>query len=214
VREGMKVAVVSKIEPDTGPKEIDTFPVETDDLEGFNELMTMDGGPLSYYDIVNLEEFYDSIQMAPSERKHGEGREIRNSKVDSELLAVIAECRGEQDSRGLGHALTSLARLRLFQDRISDARVAAEEALILLRGCNYNDREVRSDIAIVLVVEAEVLLRNDEDIKKVEVLLYEARDIVQSLLETLRPGRTDIIVQETAEWIERLFLQVDGSKNH
>ncbi|TFG99704.1 hypothetical protein E4H12_01730 [Candidatus Thorarchaeota archaeon] len=214
VREGMKVAVVSKLETNARPKEIDTFRVESDDLEYLNELMTMDGGPLTYYDIVNLEEFYDNIQMTPSKRRVGEETEILKSEEDSELLGVIAEYREVQDHRGLGHALTSLARLRLSQDRISDTRDAAEEALILLRGCNYIHREVRSDIATVLVVKAEVILRDDKDSKKVEVLLYEARDIVQSLLDTLRPGRTDIIVQKTAEWIERLLLQVDESKNH
>jgi hypothetical protein len=49
VIEGKHVAVVSRIEPDAGPREIDTFTVEMDDFESFIELMTMDGSPLSYY---------------------------------------------------------------------------------------------------------------------------------------------------------------------
>ncbi len=54
-------------------------------------------------------------------------------------------------------------------------------------------------------------MREDRDVKVARDLLGEAKEIVRLLLETLRPGRTDIIVQETAEWIERLIQQGDGT---
>ncbi len=206
VREGMNVAVINRIEPDAGPKEIGSFPVEIDNLENLTELMTADGGPLSIYDIVNIEEFYDSVRKVSFEEVKEGG--VSESDDEVELLRVIKEYREEQDLRGLGHALTSLARQRLLQDRTSDAMDATEEALTLLRSCDLQNRLVRSDLASALATNAEVLLREDRDVKRVRDLLGEAKEIVRLLLETLRPGRTDIIVQETAEWIERLIREI------
>jgi len=31
------------------------------------ELMTVDGGPLSYYDVENIEEFYEGVRMVSYE---------------------------------------------------------------------------------------------------------------------------------------------------
>lgn len=86
--------------------------------------------------------------------------------------------------------------------------VAVEEAITLLRKCSQRNRLVRSDLASALAAKAEVLLRENREVKVVRDLLGEAKEIVRLLLETLRPGRTDIIVQETAEWIERLIRTI------
>ncbi len=212
MREGRNVAVVSRIEADAGPKEISSFPIEIANLENLTELMTADGGLLSIYDIVNIEEFYDSVRKVSTEVQKEEEGGVSELDDEAELLRVIKEYREEQDPRGLGHALTSLARQRLFQDRTSDAMVAVEEAIILLRECNQRNRLVRSDLASALVTKAEVILRKDGEVKVARELLGEAKEMVRLLIETLRPGRTDIIVQETAKWIERLIQQVDGSK--
>ncbi len=203
VREGMNVAVVSRIEQDVGPKEISSFPIEIANLENLTELMTADGGPLSIYDIMNIEEFNDSVRKVSTEEQEEKEGGVSEPDDEVELLCVIKEYREEQDPRGLGHALASLARHRLIQNRTSDAMVAVEEAIILLRGCDLLNRLVRSDLASALVTKAEIILKKDGEVKVAWDLLGEAKEIVRLLLETLRPGRSDIILQETAERIKR-----------
>ncbi len=209
VREGEHVAVVMKIEPDAAPREIDTFPVEKDNLENLVELMTVDGGPLSYFEVVNLEEFYEGVRMMSSAEKDVE-RDDSEPDGEAELLRTIREYREEQDKRGLEHALMRLARRRLSQSRTSDTMDAVEEALTLLRECDPHNRLVRSDLSIGLAIKAEVLLREKREIEVARELLREARELIRSLLDTLRSGRTDIIVQETGEWVDRLYKQVDN----
>ncbi len=208
VRGGEDVAVVSRIEPDEGMREIDTFPIEIDNLENLMELMTADGGPLSYFEIVNLEEFYEHVQMTSSNEKDVE-RDDGEEDEEAELLRVISECREEQDTRGLGHSLVSLARRRLFQGRTSEAMVAIEEALTLLQECDTDNRLVRTDLASALTTKADVLLREGREFEVVRALLREAKELAKSLMDSLKPGRTDVIVQETGEWIDRLIRQVE-----
>jgi hypothetical protein len=211
LRGGERVAIVSRIEPESGPNEIDTFPVEMGNFEHLTELMTTDGGPLSYYDVVNLEEFYENVRIVLSEKRTKE--KLVDGDIESdeeaELLRVIREYREEQDQKGLGHALVSLAQRRLSQGKTSDALFAAEEALTLLRTCDLQNRLVRSDLSIGLTAKAEALLREDREIEIVKKLLHEAKDIVQSLIDIIRPGRTDIIARETSERIDRLLRLVD-----
>jgi hypothetical protein len=211
VREGKHVAVVSRIEPDAEPREIDTFPVEMDNFESFTESMTTDGGPLSYYNVMNLEEFYERVQAVTSEEKKEEGRVDGNVTSDDEieLLNIINEYREEQDQRGLGHVLASLAQRRLLQGRISDALLAVEEAITLLRECDLQNRLIRTDLSNALASKAEALLKEGREIKMARNLLLEAKKIILSLIGTIRPGRTDVIVQETAERIDRLLKVAD-----
>jgi hypothetical protein len=109
----------------------------------------------------------------------------------------------------LGHALVTLAQRRLFQGRTSDALLAGEEAITLLRECDLQNRLIRTDLTNALAFKAEALLREGREIKMAGSLLLEAKEIILSLIWTIRPGRTDVIVQETAERIDRLLKVVD-----
>jgi hypothetical protein len=207
VREGKNVAVINRIVPDGGLSEIDSFPIETYDLEGLEELILADGGPLSYYEAVNLEEFYDSVRRMMSGVKETERDEDNEG---AELLRVISEYRQEQDKRGLGQALVILAKRRLSQDRTVDAMTTAAEAITLLRECDPDNRLVRSYIADALVVKAEVLMKGERpDTEMTRNLLHEAKETVTALLDSLSPGSTDVIVQETSDRIDRLLQQLD-----
>ncbi len=205
-RSGQDVAVVKMVE--TG-KEINTFPIETHDIEQLEELMVVDGGPLTYYDVENLEEFYESVRrLKPKERKKGSESE---DEEDSDLLTVIKEYREEGDKRGLGHSLMMLAREKLDGGETSKSEVAVDEALVHLRELDPNNRLVRSDLARALTVKAETLIVEDREPGVARELLEEARKLVRPLLDTLWPGQTDMIVQETSERIDRLFQQLNGS---
>jgi len=205
VRDGKDVAVVSMIEHDGGKREIDSFPVDVGSLENLKELMI--AGPLSYYDVVNLEEFYDGVRLAMSR----ESDESESDEEDADLITIIREYREEGDKRGLGHSLMLLARERLSEGKTGEAEVAVDEALSLLRECDPHNRLVRSDISGALVIKAETLIKEDRGLDLARELLQEARELVQSLLDTLRPGQTDVIVQKTGELIDRLLQQIDGS---
>lgn len=198
VRDGKDIAVVKMVE--TG-EEISSFPIDTHDLE---ELMVADGGPLTYYKVVNLEQFYESV-----ERLKSKDREKAESDDDADLLAVIRECREEGDKRVLGHFLMLLARERLKEGETGAAEVAVDEALALLRGSDTNNRLVRSDLARALMVKAETLITEDRELSVAKELLQEGREFVHSLLDTLIPGQTDVITQKMGESIDRLLQQLD-----
>ena len=200
-RSGQDVAVVKMVE--TG-KEINTFPIETYDIEQLEELMAVDGGPLTYYDVENLEEFYESIRRSKSQERN------KGSDPD-DLLTVIKEYREEGNKRGLGHSLMLLARERLDMGETDKSEVAVDEALVHLRELDPNNRLVRSDIACALTVKAETLIAEDRELGVARELLEEARKLVRSLLDTLWSGQTDTIVQETSDRIDRLFQHLDGS---
>ncbi len=203
VRDGKDVAVVKMVESN---REIDSFPIETDDLEQLEELMIADGGPLTYYEVVNLDEFYDHVRRVTStDRKESESDE------DADLLTVIREYREEGDKRGLGHSLMLLAREKLSEGMTGEAEVAVDEALILLRECDQNNRLVRSDLAGALAVQVEILIILDRELEVARGLLDEARELVWSLLETLRAGQTDVTVQRTGKSIDRLLQWLDES---
>ena len=68
---------------------------------------------------------------------------------------------------------------------------------------------VRSDLSSALAAKAEVLLREGREIEVARELLREAKELVLSLIDTIRPGRTDVIVRGTAKRIDRLLQQVD-----
>ncbi len=200
-RNGRDVAVVKMVE--TG-KEINTFPIETYDIEQLEELMAVDGGPLTYYDVENLEEFYESVRRSKSQERN------KGSDPD-DLLTVIKEYREEGNKRGLGHSLMLLARERLDMGETDKSEVAVDEALVHLRELDPNNRLVRSDIACALTVKAETLIAEDRELGVARELLEEARNLVRSLLDTLWSGQTDTIVQETSDRIDRLFQHLDGS---
>jgi hypothetical protein len=68
-RDGKDVAVIKGVE---SGKEIDSFPIEIHDFELLKELMMADGGPLTYYDVENLEQFYENAKRLKSTEKEEE----------------------------------------------------------------------------------------------------------------------------------------------
>ncbi|MHA1948766.1 MAG: hypothetical protein ACXAAO_00365 [Candidatus Thorarchaeota archaeon] len=210
VREGKDVGVVSLVEQEGGTREIRSFPIETTDLESIRHFMVADGGLLSLYDVVNLEEFYGQVQLIKSTVRE-ESRS--DEEEDADLLTVIKEYRDEGDRRGLGHSLVLLAQEKLTDGRTGEAEEAVNEAITLLIECDPDNRLVRSDLARALVTKAELIIEEDRELEVARSLLLEAKKLVRSLLDTLRPGRTDVIVQETSDWIDRLIQEFHNSDN-
>jgi energy-coupling factor transporter ATP-binding protein EcfA2 len=102
-----------------------------------------------------------------------------------------------------------LTRLLLSQKRSSEAKVAADEALKLLRECDQQNRLVRSDLACALAAKAAIILTDEGNTEIARESLDEAKTLTRSLLESLHPGRTDVIVHETEAWIDELLKRVD-----
>ena len=202
-RGGAYVAVVSRLESGGGTSEIASFPVDVMiDEEILSHEMEGKWGPLSKFDVVNLEEFYESVSEASPEEVL-EDDDVSEPVEETELLQVISDWREEDHpyaQRFLGEALAKLAQLYLTKDKTSDALKAADEAIIILRACDTLSSNVRLSLSRALVSKVDVLVRAKRAYDEVESLLEEARKLVHSL-------RADISVQEVIEWIDRLTKQ-------
>ncbi len=199
LRGGEYVAVVSRIESG-GLREIDSFPIDVmeDDSVLYDRLL-LDGGLLAHYDVVNSEEFFDSVSKATTDG--GVVEEESELDEEAELLQVIKEWREEKEhplaQRYLGEALVKLADLHLAHNELFEALEVTEVGIGLLRECDTQNSGVRLALAIALIIKVEIFLRNKSVLDEVESLLQEAKELVS-------PLKLDISVQRVYDRIKRL----------
>jgi hypothetical protein len=206
VRSGEYVVVVNQLELGGSLREIDSIPVDVmKDTSVLRDRLMSEWGALSKYDIVNSDEFFESVfKVSPIE---GEEERDDDSELDEEveLLQVIEEWSNDTDhplsQRFLGESLIRLATLRLSLNKVIEVIELVEEGLGLLRKCSLRESGVRLYLARALTTKADVLLREKGSQDEVKILLEEAKNLVHSLT----PDRS---TEEVSEWINRLVKMI------
>jgi hypothetical protein len=208
-REGGYVAVVNRLGPEGVSTEIDSFRVEVDaDTSVLIDILEGEEGPLSFYDVVNSEEFYKSVINASSEV--GDKKQEEEWKdEEAEFLWVISEWREEKEKghplaqRFLGETLALLASFYLSQNRLPEALNFADESVNILQAWDEGGSSARLSLARAFAVKADVFLIERRDISEVKSLLQKAHEQIGSL-------KPDTSVSNISKWIEKLSRRVSS----
>ena len=201
MRDREHVAVVSRMESGGELRRIAEFRIDVmEDTSVLYDRLLLDGGLLSYFDVVNSEEFFDAVSTATTDeavKKENEGE----LDAEEELLKAIKEWREDDEhpfaKQNLGETLTHLSRHLLSMNRHSEALDAIKEAIGIFRECNSPVYPTRIPLTRALAVKAEVLLQEGGKDTMIESILQEAKALIQTMMSSKNK-------QDLSEWIDEL----------
>lgn len=186
-RKGQYVAVVSRLESDGGMTKITTFPVDVmKNGDILYDKLESEYGLLDSFEIVDSEEFYESVRLASSEKEV----DVNEADEEVEYLKQIKELEGDPTKTfQLGYRYVKLAQCR------SDLDLAIKDitrALELLERCNHSDRNVVLWHVDALITRSQLSVQQNGDSSKAKELgewMKEIQDMYDQLLQMSEFGK-------------------------
>lgn len=179
---GEYVAVVSRLESEGRSSEITRFPIDVMiDEEILSQHLEGDWGPLSKFDVVNLEEFYQHVRtMTP------EGMEEEDVlDEETEYQRRITKLENEPDMKfELGYTYVKLAQYRMECGDINRPVEDIRRAIELLQECNNSERVVVAWYLEALLTRCELIIEQDDTFVESDTFLLWKKEI-QNMYDNL-----------------------------